>query len=135
MPWDQTTVVGYLCKLIFSISVAEVFFLFRGSLVLLYISMCLQHQAFYKRFRYSLQNLANENRNDQEFLSDLIQFLNATRTWFSNSADVFSLFMLMELIYNVVVLACGIFLLDLVRKTCLKLSICSLSQFFHGNRY
>lgn len=81
LPWNQTTAMGFIGEACFSTIVGVIFMLFNGMLLLLYVSMCLQHKAFYERFRHSLEKLdrPDKNRNNQEFLCELIQFLNTVR--------------------------------------------------------
>lgn len=79
LPWNQNTPIGYITTMVYSISSSESYFLLNGSILLLFISMCLHHRAFYRRFEYSLDNLDNLNQktnSNQEF-SELIDFHNS----------------------------------------------------------
>lgn len=75
-PWNQDTVIGYIIELIFQLLNSEGYFLFNGAILLLFISMCFHHQAFYKMFKFYVHQLneRNEDRDDREYLADLIRF-------------------------------------------------------------
>lgn len=75
-PWDQHTLLGYTIELFFQILNTEGYFLFSGSLLLLFISMCWHHQTFYKMFQHSTQQLnhRDKKRDDHEHITELIRF-------------------------------------------------------------
>lgn len=76
LPWDTTTLTGYIGEIIFDINLAEAFYIATGVLLLLFMSICLHHRAFYKRFQHSLRALdqPNEIENIDKFICDLIRF-------------------------------------------------------------
>lgn len=47
-----------------------------GTILLLFIAMCLHHRAFYKMYAHSLRELdhVDEKRNDRIVLCELIEF-------------------------------------------------------------
>lgn len=55
---------------------AEVYLVTNGSLLLLFISICLHHLSFYKMFRDEARKLdyRDKDRNDAEHLRKLIRF-------------------------------------------------------------
>lgn len=75
LPWNQQTLLGYFGEICFSILMGESFLLF-NSLILLFISISLHHQAFYKRFKHSLREIERpgEKRNNERFLCELVRF-------------------------------------------------------------
>lgn len=76
-PWNQATLAGYLAEDFYIIFVAVVFGFVAGMILLLFISICIYHLAFYKMFEHSInkwnQNI-NEHQNDEQFIFDLIRF-------------------------------------------------------------
>lgn len=76
LPWDQETPLGYFGEICISMICIEAYLLDNGALVLLFISMCLHHQAFYKMFQHSLLKLnrPDKNRNDKKHICNLIRF-------------------------------------------------------------
>ena len=81
LPWNQTTKLGYFMEIICDIILGTSYFLANGSLLLLFISICLHHLAFYNRFKYSISKLGNSKNpeNDKKLLCDLIQFHNLAK--------------------------------------------------------
>lgn len=76
LPWDQETFLGYIGEMVVSMICMEGYLIDNGALLLLFISMCLHHQAFYRMFRNSLckLNRPDKRRNDKEHLCNLIRF-------------------------------------------------------------
>lgn len=76
LPWNQSTPMGYVGELCFSIWVGFGYFFANGAFLLLFISMCLHHQAFYGMFRHLVEKLKRpkKNRCDAQFLCDLVRF-------------------------------------------------------------
>lgn len=75
LPWDQETPIGYF----FEICVDNLFgeaYIFSASFILLFVSMCLHHQAFYQVFTHSLLecNRPNANYENKLLLHRLIRF-------------------------------------------------------------
>lgn len=110
--------------------------LFNGPILLLFISFCLHHLAFYKMFRQSLLKLSEVNKvkDTEQFICELIQFHSLVKmsvpycfinseflvliasiifSWFQDTASVYSPLILIQLICNVPFLACVVFQFDL----------------------
>lgn len=51
LPRDKSTLFGYSMHVFFSVVCCEAYFIANGSLLVLFISICLYHQTFYKKFR------------------------------------------------------------------------------------
>lgn len=69
---------GYLAEIASSILLLFSYMIANGTILLLFISMCLHHRAFYKMMKHSIDKLNqksnDEIRCDEKFLRDLIQF-------------------------------------------------------------
>lgn len=76
LPWDQTTKIAYFLEIILNILQGESYLLVNGAMLLLFISICCHHMAFYNRFRYSISKLGDScnSQNDKNRLCDLIRF-------------------------------------------------------------
>lgn len=76
LPWNQETLVGYIGEIWFDVIVSESYFITNGAILLLFMSICLHHQAFYRMFEKSVQELDHfdSKRNDEELLCNLIRF-------------------------------------------------------------
>lgn len=80
LPWDQTTPVGYGSELILDLPIGFSCMVVNGVFLLLFVSICQHHQAFYKMFKYSINNSKRSdgaNRCDAKFICDLIDFYNS----------------------------------------------------------
>lgn len=76
-PWNQTTLVGYLGEDFYIIYFAVIFGIVAGLLLLLFISICIYHLAFYKMIEHSIgQSNHKHDRmtNDRQFIFRLISF-------------------------------------------------------------
>lgn len=76
LPWNQETLFGYFSEICISMICIEAYLIDNGELLLLFISMCLHHQAFHRMFQNSLKKLdrINKNRNNEEYICGLIRF-------------------------------------------------------------
>lgn len=78
LPWDQTTAMGYIGELAFSMPIGLGYFSINGGFLLLFISICQHHQAFYKIFEQSVNKLTRSNdennRCDARVLCNVIRF-------------------------------------------------------------
>lgn len=72
LPWNQHTLIGYFGETFATLLIGEAYGIANGSLLLLFVSLCMHHQAFYQMFQYSTSKL--ESRNAQEQLCKLIRF-------------------------------------------------------------
>lgn len=85
LPWNQTTPLGYLAEICFQMLCGEAYLTFNGSVILLFISMCLYHQAFYKMFQYSMRKMnqpPDEGQQDTKgVLCNFIRFHISVKEW------------------------------------------------------
>lgn len=65
----------------YEISLGEIFLIQNSAFLLLFISLCVFHRAFYQMFSHTLKKLdhRNENQDDEKFLCDLIRFHNTVK--------------------------------------------------------
>lgn len=117
MPWNQSTYVGYVGEIGFSVVTCEAYFLVDGLLLLLFISICLYFRSFREILKNSIRirNQFDGNRFDHEFLCDLIRFHISIKKWvkqqlanilnnwrilcscFEESDEIYSSFMIVQL--------------------------------------
>lgn len=148
LPWNQTTPIGYFGEIWLSTWFAGCYFFMNGVVFLLFISMCLHHQAFYRMLKHSLNafDYPNEKRNDKRMLCKLIRFYNTVRewvthffqkkfrektvkkiwhlkiiysphlffSWFSLSAQIYQLFLFVEIVSSMLLLSISLLSLDQV---------------------
>lgn len=76
MPWNRETPLGYAGEIIYFLWTAEGYIFVNAAIVLLFVAICLHHRAFYEMYCYELNklNCVDKHRNNQQFLSDLIEF-------------------------------------------------------------
>lgn len=77
VPWNEHTLVGYIAELSYHVASGVMYLLSETVFMLLFISLCLHHRAFYKMFCHSLNEI-NEHLNDtkigEQHLVRLIRF-------------------------------------------------------------
>lgn len=71
LPWNQRTPAGYATDVCFVAGFSYEYFILNGVPLVLFISICLHHQAFYKMFKHSIDN---SSQYDAKLLCDLIRF-------------------------------------------------------------
>lgn len=76
MPWNQETSLGYLAEICLDVNQAVNYLFVIGIELVLFISLCLHHQAFYKMFQFFLRKFdcTDPKQNNQEILCELIRF-------------------------------------------------------------
>lgn len=76
LPWNQQTQIGFFIEIVFTTCVGEIYLIVNGSFLLLFISICLHHQAFSKMFQYFVQKFTkdDEYQNHKDFLCHLFRF-------------------------------------------------------------
>lgn len=81
LPWNRTTPIGYLVYGCSFVAVIEGYFLANGALLILFVSICVHHEAFYEQFQYVIGKLDKDDakRNNERVLCDLIRFHNITK--------------------------------------------------------
>lgn len=81
MPWNQTTPFGYVWGSLFSITAGTSYFIINGAVLLIFVSICLHHQAFYEMFLHSInefERLKNKQNGKQQ-LCKVIDFHTTTK--------------------------------------------------------
>lgn len=77
LPWNQSDLLGYFFEICFGLYNFEAYFIASGALLLLFISICWHHQAFYKMIQHTANKLElpDQNRNDKDqIIRKLITF-------------------------------------------------------------
>lgn len=126
--------------MIFVSTVAETYFLVNGAFLILFISICFHHRAFYKIFESTIEQLGNTNSsyNDKLLLCQLVKFhvsvtecvdsfswllhlhqmnsdiLVLNCSWFRMTADLYSRYIFVHLISDMVIMAGIMFEFDIV---------------------
>lgn len=140
LPWDQSTMTGYFGEIFYVIAIIQAYMFMNGSILLLFVSICLVHQAFSKMFLNTLNQLNDIELQlcvESYFVSSFnfgvapkrkfsycIEltikfgrvFLSNIFRWFFDSPDVYSLMILVHSICSILFLTCIIFQFDLVSK-------------------
>lgn len=74
LPWNQETPLGYSAEIGFNIAIDQAYMISNGALLLLFISICMNHQAFNEIIGQMVAKL-NEGPNDNmENLAEIIRF-------------------------------------------------------------
>lgn len=82
LPWNQKTAIGYSAEIFISIIFAETYMIVNGGFLLLYISTCFHHNAFYQMFKYSLQSSGRTKvKIDHQTLCKLVGFYVRIKEW------------------------------------------------------
>lgn len=73
---DQDTFAGYIAEIVYCCFGGEAYILSNGVILLLFVSICLHHKAFYQMFKHAAIKFdePDKNRNDHEYICDLIRF-------------------------------------------------------------
>lgn len=69
--------MGYFGEILFSVMVEQAYMIVAGTVLLLFISICFYHQAFYKIFEHVINDELNQCKTvgrAEEIIRDLIQF-------------------------------------------------------------
>ncbi|XP_055308155.1 odorant receptor coreceptor-like [Sitodiplosis mosellana] len=93
--------------------VGEGYFICNGALLILFISLCLHHRAFGRMFRRCVFELEDPNRDAFEVLRVIHDFHKTIKGWFSETSEVYSPYILVQLIFTVLMMICLLFQLDL----------------------
>lgn len=86
LPWNQSTPYGYLAEANFIILTNQIYFVFNGALLLLFVSLCLQYQAFGEIFQYLMEKFEKNSKKTQfddhrNILCDAMNFQSSVRWW------------------------------------------------------
>lgn len=83
LPWDTKTLPGYIAEICVEAIVSVYFMIASFTPIVLFISINLHHQAFYKMVQHSIGELdsSDRNQNDQQLLCELIRFHMSAKEW------------------------------------------------------
>lgn len=118
LPWNQHTFMGWMAESTYITTGICAYFLSNNSLLAYFIATCLYHRAYC----YTLKSLLNQ-LDDKTFtsrpklkilLKDIIQLHSTAKDVFYQSADLFSIFILILLGGGMIFMACCMFQTDLV---------------------
>lgn len=89
LPWNQSTFLGYFVEIFGGILYSEGYYLQNGVLLLLFLSICIHHQAFYKMFQYLTVELNHDdgNRCVQKHMGKLVRFHVSAKEWVHNQSQ------------------------------------------------
>lgn len=82
MPWDYHTPLGYSGEVIYGVLLSEAYLIGNGSILMLFVCMCLHHKAFYRIFRdytRKLDHICGELQAKNHF-HETIQFYVSVKT-------------------------------------------------------
>lgn len=81
LPWNEETPLGYIAEIGFNIAIDQAYMISNGALLLLFISICLHHQAFSQIIMCQMTTKLNTNDDQQqcecdntENLADIVRF-------------------------------------------------------------
>lgn len=118
LPWNQHTFMGWMAESTYITTGICAYFLSNNSLLAYFIASCLYHRAYC----YTLKSLLNQ-LDDKTFtsrlkikilLKDVIQLHSTAKDVFYQSADLFSIFILILLGGGMIFMACCMFQTDSV---------------------
>lgn len=83
LPWNQATLLGFISEVFFTFLLFESYLTINITVMLLFISIVLNHRAFYKMFRHSFRQMdhPDKKRNVKQELCKQIQFHNSVKGW------------------------------------------------------
>lgn len=121
-PWDQYTIIGWILEIIFSIWCSITYYTINNAFQSFFIGICYFHKAFYKQLRAIVDKLGKTSdeestENAKVVLTEAVQFHNSAKKSFELSSEVYSILILNIQICSMVILACCIFQVDLVRES------------------
>lgn len=76
MPWDYRTPLGYTGEILFGILLSEAYLIGNGSILMLFVCICLHHKAFYRMFEHSVRKIDHIHRelDVRNQLCEIIRF-------------------------------------------------------------
>lgn len=78
LPWNEETPLGYSAEIGFNIAIDQAYMISNGALLLLFISICMHHQAFHQiicQMVTELNDSSNEQQNEnKKNLAEIIRF-------------------------------------------------------------
>lgn len=82
MPWDHTTPLGYTGEILFGALLSEAYLIGNGSILMLFVCMCLHHKAFFKMFEQMVHklDLVDRGLEAKNRLCEIIQFYVSAKT-------------------------------------------------------
>lgn len=76
LPWDNSTLIGFVAEICSILNCYHSYNIVNGSTMLLFISICLHHQAFFKMVQHSISKIDRNvhRQNYDQLLCELIHF-------------------------------------------------------------
>ena len=77
VPWNQNTILGYFAEEFSAAYCGAMFLLLNGVILLLFISICVNHRAFHKMVEHFIEKWSSIDSNsieDEQFIRDLLKF-------------------------------------------------------------
>ncbi|XP_055305850.1 odorant receptor 4-like [Sitodiplosis mosellana] len=117
-PWNQHTVMGYCVEICADIICGFCYFFYNGIVLLMFISICWHHRAFCQIIGHLVRKLdqRDTSQNDKVLLSKLIRSHIQFKVLFEQSSQIYSSYILVQLICSMGALACSVFQLDMAIK-------------------
>lgn len=80
-PWNENTIYGYTATIFTHTAFGETYLISNGSTLLLFVSICWYHRAFFERFQYSIRKLDQPNKlsKTKDILCDVVCFHNTVK--------------------------------------------------------
>lgn len=136
LPWDSTTPSGYFWEIFLSTVYIETYYTVNGPVLLLFVSICMHNQAFYQMFSHAVREMddLHDVRKEKAHIFYLVRFHVTIKewvpsyflietifhrfwlfSWLVETIEVYSPFLLIQMICLTMYLACSVFQLDFVR--------------------
>lgn len=57
LPWNQDTIIGYISEICVVIASGQCYLIINGAAIVLFVSICRHHEAFYKMIKHDIQEM------------------------------------------------------------------------------
>lgn len=143
LPWNQNTLLGYFAEIFYVFLNCQTYMFANGTVLIFFLSQCYYLRTFYKMFDYMVTRFNFLHRNhhyDKKYLCDLVYFHFTIREyvnrwisfcnwaidknfqnydfnrWFTESTELYSPYIGVQLLCCMLILAASVFQVDLVRS-------------------
>lgn len=121
MPWNQHTLYGWIVELLYSAGGGSAYIIINSALLSFFIGIYLYLRAYYQCICALLDKLNDVDHlwtghRAKLLLIDIARFHISAKEIFLQSANVFSMFILILLMCSTIFTTCTIFQLDLVNN-------------------
>lgn len=81
LPWNQSTPIGYSVEITLSISDPEFYMVSNGVFLLLFISLCQHHRAFYDIIEYTTRKIGKKEsyQSNAYLFGDIVEIHTAAK--------------------------------------------------------